>query len=80
MSLYPIIRRCKYSHVQRLFSQRTVPKHSPVFKLRLVIDQDQLGKHLGRSVAPNCVVHESLVVATKNIEPGTVLTVGLGLW
>jgi len=80
MSLYPVIRRCKYSHLQRLFSQRTVPKHSPIFKLVLVIDQDHLGKHLGRSTSPNCVVHDSLVIARENIKPGTALTVGIGLW
>lgn len=74
MSLLPIIKRCKATNVHRLFSGRNVPQHSPIFKLRLVLDQDKLGKHLGRSMAPNCMVHKSVVVATKDIAPGVELT------
>lgn len=74
MSLLPIIRICKHTKVQRLFSQRNVPKHSPLFKLLTDIDQDFMGKHLGRSTTPNCKVHKSVVFACVDIEPGTTLT------
>ena len=57
-----------------MFSQRNVPKHSPLFKLLTDLDQDYMGKHLGRSTTPNCVVHNSVVVAWEDIEPGTALT------
>ena len=74
MSLLPIIKRCKATDVHRLFSRRNVPRHSPIFKLVSVVEQDKLGKHLGRSMAPNCVVHNSIVMATQDIAPGTELT------
>ena len=74
MSLLPIIKICKHKKVQRLFSQRNVPKHSPIFKLLTHVDQDYLGKYMGRSTTPNCTVHNSIVLATYDIQRGDELT------
>jgi len=74
MSLLPVIKACKHKKVQRLFSQRNIPKHSPIFKLLTHVDQDYLGKYMGRSATPNCTVKHSVVMATFDINPGDELT------
>jgi len=75
MSFLPAVRFCQESCRSTLVSLRNVPKHSPIFKMLNDLEEDYLGKHLRYSTAPNCTIHNSVVVATRDIPVGTKLTV-----
>ncbi len=75
MSLLPLIKMCRKTNVNRLFLPRNIPKHSPVFKLLSVLEDDYLGKHLRHSASPNCVIIGSTVVASCDLKPGDLIQI-----
>jgi hypothetical protein len=42
-----------------------------------VLKDDELGKHMKHSTSPNCTIQNSTVIAARDINSGTELTVTL---
>ena len=75
MSLLPVVRLCTKTNSNRLVVLRNVPKYSPIFKMLDVLKDDYLGKHMKHSTSPNCTIHNSTVIADRDLNPGTELSV-----
>jgi len=75
----PVVRLCTKTNVNRLVVLRNIPKHSPIFKMLNVLKDDYLGKHMKHSTTPNCTIHNSMVIAARDMKPGTELSVTLSI-
>ena len=75
MSLLPVIKMCTKTKMKCLFLSRNIPKRSPVFHLRSVLEKDSLGKYIRQSKTPTCVIDEGTVIAIQDLYPGMELTI-----
>lgn len=75
MSLLPVIKMCTKTNVKRVLLPRNVPKFSPIFHLRGVLEEDSLGKYMRHSNTPTCAIDKGIVVAIQDIFPGMELTI-----
>lgn len=69
MSLLPIAKLCKNDKVVRLFTARSIPKHSPVFSMT-----SKFEKMMGISERPTCIIVNATVIAARDLTPGMPLT------
>lgn len=69
MSLLPIVKLCKHDKIVRLFSARSIPKHSPVFSMT-----SKFEKMMGISDRPTCIIVNNTVIAACALTPGMPLT------